>query len=156
MKLKEAEEIANELINYFRPVCEKIEVVGSIKRRKPEPKDIDIILIPKENRTFNMLIDHLKGADILKRGVKIIELRYRNIQVDLYNCTKENYEVIRLIRIGSEFHNIKLCTIARRKGWTLHSDGRGLFDEHDKLISNTEEGILIALLGKVIPPEERK
>jgi DNA polymerase/3'-5' exonuclease PolX len=157
VSLEEATEIAEELKNYFLPVVSKIAICGSIRRKKSKVNDIDIVLIPKENRTFNILINHLEGAQILKRGTKLIEFGYREMQTDLYVATPETFETLKLIRTGSTSHNIKLCMIAKKKGWSLHADGTGLLsDENNELIANTEESILIALLGKVVPPEERK
>ena len=51
-------------------------------------------------------------------------------------------------------HNIKLCSNAKAKGWHLYANGKGLY-AGDKMIDNTEKGILEKLIGKWIPPEER-
>ncbi len=47
MKLEEAKEIAEALRDQFAPYCEKIEIAGSIRREKAEPRDIEIVAIPK-------------------------------------------------------------------------------------------------------------
>ncbi len=41
MKLQEAEEQSAEIVELLKPFCKKILVVGSIRRKKPECKDID-------------------------------------------------------------------------------------------------------------------
>jgi len=40
-------EIANELVEILRPGCERIEIAGSIRRGKVNPKDIEIVAIPR-------------------------------------------------------------------------------------------------------------
>lgn len=46
MMYAEALRIAEYLVEYFRPACKRIEIKGSISRRKAEPKDIEILAIP--------------------------------------------------------------------------------------------------------------
>ena len=46
MKLEKAKAIANEVIERLRPYCSQIMVAGSVRRRKAQVKDIDILLIP--------------------------------------------------------------------------------------------------------------
>lgn len=46
MRHDSALKIAEALVEYFRPVCIRIEIAGSIKRWKPEVKDIEIIAVP--------------------------------------------------------------------------------------------------------------
>lgn len=47
MEYNKALEIANELVEKLRPVCERVEIAGSIRRKKPEVKDIEICVIAK-------------------------------------------------------------------------------------------------------------
>ena len=45
-RLIEAERVAQELIEAMKPYCIRCEVAGSIRRQKPEVKDIEIVAIP--------------------------------------------------------------------------------------------------------------
>lgn len=47
MKLEQAQQIAEALKADLKPYCEKIEIGGSIRRKKPEPNDIELVCIPK-------------------------------------------------------------------------------------------------------------
>lgn len=47
MRLDDAERCARGLVTLLAPYCERIEVAGSIRRRKAEPKDIEIVCVPK-------------------------------------------------------------------------------------------------------------
>lgn len=47
MRLDKAHEIANDLIDWLEGSCDRIEIAGSVRRRKQEVKDIEIVAIPK-------------------------------------------------------------------------------------------------------------
>jgi DNA polymerase/3'-5' exonuclease PolX len=47
MQLKEAQQIAQKYVELLRPYCKRIEIAGSIRRQRPEVKDIEIVCIPK-------------------------------------------------------------------------------------------------------------
>jgi DNA polymerase/3'-5' exonuclease PolX len=47
MELQKATVIANEIIEYLRPACERIEPAGSVRRKKPDVGDIEIVAKPK-------------------------------------------------------------------------------------------------------------
>lgn len=154
MKLEIAKQKAEMTLCYLKPFVKKMEVVGSIRRECPEVNDLDIIVIP--NNDFDMGIDLLKEC-VKKRGDKLVMYEINGVQVDLYICTEENWEVIKLIRTGSKEHNKKLCILAKQKGLSLKAGGKGLVtdDRFEELIDNTEKGILENLLGKYIEPKER-
>lgn len=46
MKHSEAMMWAESLVEQFKPVCERIEIKGSLCRMKPDVKDIDLLVIP--------------------------------------------------------------------------------------------------------------
>ena len=47
MKLEQARVIAEQLRDQFMPYCERIEIAGSVRRGRSEPKDLDLVVIPK-------------------------------------------------------------------------------------------------------------
>lgn len=47
MNYTQAKEIADMLVAEMRPYCHKAEIAGSIRRMKPEVKDIELICVPK-------------------------------------------------------------------------------------------------------------
>lgn len=132
-------------------IVEKAEVCGSIRREKPEVKDIDIVLIPRQGIDLQGYIKN--RFNCLQMGKKIIRLKYKEADIDIYVATNENFETLKLIRTGSALHNKKLCSIAKSRNWRLHADGQGL--ETDKGWFVGEEPILTALLGKYVEPRDR-
>jgi DNA polymerase (family 10) len=153
MKLEEAKAIAEEFVERIRQYTEKIEIAGSIRRKRPEVNDIDIVTIANPK----ILIPEIKKiARVTREGEKIVFCEYKGKKIDVYITDEKSYETVKLIRTGSAKHNIKLARIALSKGWRLKSGGEGLVDENGNVIANTEEGILIKLLGKYVPPEMRE
>jgi DNA polymerase/3'-5' exonuclease PolX len=49
--LAEAERIAKDILAWLAPVVERAEIAGSIRRRKPEVSDIEIVCVPKIEET---------------------------------------------------------------------------------------------------------
>ena len=47
MKLAQAENLARRVVETMAPYCERVEIAGSIRRGKAEPKDIEIVAIPR-------------------------------------------------------------------------------------------------------------
>lgn len=155
MKLDVAREKAERIRAVLLPFCSRIEIVGSIRRHKPECKDIDIVLIPKDPWGLNSALKNvgtkLMGKDRLRRFSVV------GTQVDFYFATEENWATLLLIRTGPKEQNIRLCTLAKGKGWKLCAGGEGLFNEKGERIAGDTETSLFEALGlKYLPPELRK
>lgn len=162
---------------------ENFNVCGSIRRERPEVNDIDIVAILKTNYGFGepTLSDTIHKLDPVGPkeakesgkptsrfldGPDIKRFLYKGIMIDIYLAKPEEFETLTLIRTGSTSHNIQLTTLARGKNMKLFASGMGLWkvipNQKDpknpiptELVSNTEEGILMTLLGKYVQPKDR-
>jgi len=77
--------------------------------------------------------------------------------VDLYFATAETWATLLLIRTGSKENNIRLATLAKRRGWHLAANGDGLFDEKGRRVAgDSEESIYKALVLPYQEPWERR
>ena len=154
MKLAEAQSIFNEIFYRLKPYCERIEVVGSIRRLKPEVGDIDIILIPADAWELDKEIDRL-GPPIAD-GEKLRRVEYNGTQVDIYYATPKTWSTLLLIRTGSKENNIQLCSQARSLGMKLKANGDGIIDVGGQLIPIESEEQVYKILGlKYQEPWER-
>jgi DNA polymerase (family 10) len=165
MKLEEAEQLANQIVQSIKHLCdpEHIMVVGSIRRRRPEVKDIDIVLIP-QNWMWNTIIQTLKTnwkAEVIEAGQELARLKFPTrttsepVQVDIYQARPETWGVLLLIRTGSIEHNIKLCSRARAMNMML-SAKKGVIKNGKVIASRTEEEIFQALGMSFVEPEKRE
>jgi DNA polymerase (family X) len=177
-ELETAQKIADDLLAYLGRHFVKYQICGSIRRKKPDVGDIDVVAIPKQKYEFGeeTLSDSIKKVDprgteeahrMGKSGAKrfldgelIKRFEFKGMSVDLYLADEKTFGTLVLIRTGSKEHNIKLTTLAREKGLKLFASGKGLCEiDSDgnivKTISTDESEILVILLGRIPFPEER-
>lgn len=145
MELERAKTIATEVIARLAPYCKRIEVAGSVRRRKDFPRDIDIVLIPSE--LWNLLQEVNGLGPSMMSGDKLKRVNYHGVQIDLYFATAETWSTLLLIRTGSKENNIRLATLAKKRGWHLSANGDGLFDENGKRIAGDSEESIYDALG---------
>jgi len=153
IELERAQRIAEAVIKRLSPYC-RIEVVGSVRREKPQVKDIDFVLIPSD--LWN-LTHEIKGMGMVKAsGDKLTRVMVGNVQVDLYFATPATWATLLLIRTGSAESNIRLATMAKKKGWHLAASGDGLFNEVGQRIAGDSEESIYEALGLLYrEPQER-
>jgi hypothetical protein len=54
MRYEQAKSIADGMVEKLSGYCDKIEIAGSVRRKKPEVHDIEIVAIPKIKITYDM------------------------------------------------------------------------------------------------------
>jgi len=158
MELERAQKIADAVVKRLSPYCTKIEVAGSIRRRKAIVHDIDIVLIPSD--AWNLEGEVLALASPFHpkmSGEKLKRFDFNGAQIDLYYATPQTWATLLLIRTGSKENNIRLCSRAKGYfGWHLAASGDGLFDENGmRIAGDTEISIYNALGLPFQRPEER-
>jgi DNA polymerase/3'-5' exonuclease PolX len=153
--LERAQKVADAVVKRLAPYCHKIEVAGSIRRRRPRVNDIDIVLIPSDLWTLHAEVK--KMGTVKAAGAKIMRVIAGEIQVDLYIATRETWATLMLIRTGSVENNIRLCSRAKEMKWQLHADGSGLFnDKGERIAGDSEISIYNALGLRYQEPWERQ
>ena len=154
MELTKAQAIASEIKKLLEPHCEKLAVAGSIRRQRPVVRDIDLVLVPKDRYTVDSILMRL--GKVSMAGMKLARVTMDSIQLDVYYATPETFATLLLIRTGSKDNNIRLCTLAKKRGWRLFADGSGLFNERGhRVAGDSEESIYQALGLRYQEPEER-
>jgi len=175
--------IARAFAYYLRPACERLEVAGSIRRRKKTVKDIEIVAIPRafvaERDLFGEVtawndkiqdciddanarewpwLQHVKdehGNDRDGDRYKMLVDTRTNVRIDLFLVRPPaQWGVIYLIRTGSADFNKKLIAHMDTRGMKFR-DGR-LLDKHSKVIDTPEEIDVFKACGvKYKSPEYR-
>jgi hypothetical protein len=157
--LEDAKLIAERVKATLSPHCERVEIAGSIRRGKATVHDIDLVMIPKpgEDLVLNSLLCGIGTIEVDGPRLKRLRLPKENISVDIYIATPATWATLLLIRTGSAESNVRLSSLAKRKGWHLKASGEGLFDEDgNRIAGDTEESIFEALGVQYQQPNERR
>jgi DNA polymerase/3'-5' exonuclease PolX len=145
MELGKAKVIADAVVKALEPHCEGILVAGSIRRRKAIVNDIDIVLIARDRWNLDMAL--MRMGKYKMSGNKIARIQMDSISLDIYFATPETWATLLLIRTGSKENNIRLATLAKKRGWHLSASGAGLFNEKGEKVAGNSEGSIYKALG---------
>jgi len=173
-----AREIAEDFISQISPACDRIEIVGSLRRHKIAVNDIDLLVIPRfiqmedetlfggpyqENQLDKQLSQLCLSRDLeldangskIKRFLKNADCD--TVPIDLYIATEQTWWTLLLIRTGSRQHNVKLARRAMELQMHLKADGSGLLTNSGGIISiQSEQEIFQHLRLEYRTPEERE
>jgi DNA polymerase (family X) len=146
--------LSKKVAKIIKPYCRRVEVVGSIRRKEKNPVDVDIALIPKNDKDKKNIENVLsKKGKFLAGGNKRATFKIEGVQVELYYTTEDSWGAT-LLAYSSKFGSqIGLRVVARKKGFKLNQ--YGLFRGQKKIAGKTEEQIYHALGRPWKLPEER-
>lgn len=140
MNLQQAQGYAEAIAGWLRPYCWRIEIAGSIRRRRPVCNDVDIVCIPKlEERqdllgnlleVRNLLLEFLisyvsavspkaawrSGTEPKADAVNLL-VTLPKCELDLWCANEANFATRLLCRTGSREHNIWLASRAIDRGF---------------------------------------
>ena len=155
MQLTEAIKKGENVLKKISPFIVRGRLAGSIRRKKPIVKDIDIVVEIKLDNLEDLKNSLFELGEIKLKGEKLVRIIAEdNTQIEIYIGNKENYEPLLLIRTGSKEHNIKLTTKAISLGMKLTANG--LIDiETNSIIATSEKDIFKALNLPYLEPEKR-
>lgn len=147
--IKLSEKITRDL----KPFYKRIQIVGSIRRKEKNPRDIDIVLIPKDK---SKLEDFMKTkGKYLQGGEKESTWLINGIKVELYYTTPEEWGAELLAYSSRKGSGIGLRIIARLKGMKLTQ--HGLFNRRTgKRIAGKTEHEIYRALGRVYKKPEKR
>lgn len=129
MALGDAEQIAAEILTEISPLCERIEIAGSVRRRANDVGDIEIVCVPQFSTRTVGLFDDSEAINVLDEalrmwcepgrqeitgwriryaengshafGAKSKRLTYKDVPVDLFSVIEPaQWGVIMAIRTG--------------------------------------------------------
>jgi DNA polymerase/3'-5' exonuclease PolX len=121
MQYQQALHIAEKTKAALAPFCHRIEIAGSIRRKKPEVKDIELVAIPKPFQTglFSDGIasvvnqwEKVKGQMPCKYTQRILP---EGIKLDLFFAEPGNWGMIYALRTGSAEYSHRILA----HGWVV-------------------------------------
>ena len=178
--LHEARLVADELVGLLQPVCERIQVAGSVRRLKPDVGDIELLCISRagsqdlfgdvplyllDGRVQELIQATTLGYRLNKDGHRTFgplnKLLYHvrsEIPVDIFITTVEDWGMGLVIRTGPKAFNIRVMERFRQLGMRGHAYGGVSMWDGLKWIEEpcpTEEAVFRLLQWDYIPPEAR-
>lgn len=171
MELERARKIAEEVVKRLAPHCQRIEVAGSIRRRKPYPNDIELLCIPKYVAGVDQL-DREIGALFIQRILefrlnklgrkvygpknKLLLHRESGVGVDIFSTTEECWPVALVVRTGGKITNQRIAMAALRKGYQFHTYGSGFSTPNGEIVCHSEREVFETVGLPYQEPEERR
>lgn len=174
--------VARELVAGLRPHCEpeRLIVAGSLRRRKKEVGDVEILYVPKMLPVMDGLFDikHEPATDIpmvrwLGTGVlamrenvngsaiwglknKLARHAASGIPVDFFATTEAAWFNYLVCRTGGMESNIRIASAAKDKGWQWNPYGAGFTDHRGEIVPVKSERDVFELVGlEYLEPWER-
>ena len=155
MELEKAKKIAKVCVAWLELFCSRIEIAGSIRREKPEVKDIEIVCIPSDIKRFTDVVNSwgkVKGEPTGKYTQRILP---SGIKLDLFMANERNWGLIYAIRTGSAEFSHKVLA----RGWVKagYKSINGMLTKNGKEIECREEEDLFKLIDiPYIEPQKRE
>lgn len=184
--LAEAERLAAQVVGLLAPACERIEIAGSIRRRKPEVGDIEIVCVPKRDaptihdlfgtrkdgplvNLLDALCISLHARDVLGHrpdkngrpafGERYKRLTFEGVGLDLFSVLPPaQWGVLYTIRTGPAEFSHRLVTPRLQGGW-MPSGMRvqdGALWDRGAIVQTPEEADFFAALGLEVVPPEQR
>jgi len=136
----------------------RLEVAGSLRRKKETIRDIDIVAscqIKHRQSLMDYFVHYEKVDQITSLGTTKSAITLKSgIQADLRLVTDAEFPILLHHSTGSKEHNTAMRTLAKSK--KLKMNEYGLFRGTKKISCHSEEEIFKALGLQYIPPELRE
>lgn len=167
MTLAVAQNKAKEIVETLTPVCERIAICGSIRRKAKEVTDIDLVVIPHRDKikdmfgTVTALVPIPEFIAIVSKWPKIkgeptgkyTQRLHEGIKLEISICSPDNWGNITLIRTGNADFSHMVMKRVLKCGFEQKD---GFLYDNDKIIALPEEKDYFDILGlPYINPENR-
>lgn len=166
-------DLGQRLIERLGPVCERIEVAGSMRRGRPAAKDLELLAVPRmrDDLTGEPTIDCLEeevgalvrsgrlawrrgdgGGAAPRRAYSL--LVGGRVPLDLYAVhPPASWGVLLAIRTGPAEWSRDLVTLARKRGWRV--EGGALMRGSYRADTPEERDVFRALRLPYVDPADR-
>jgi DNA polymerase/3'-5' exonuclease PolX len=156
MKYEHALEIAQSVRDQLAPFCHRCEIAGSIRRKKAECGDVEIVCIPKNPVGYVAVINKwkkVKGDAIAKYTQRI---HTSGIKLDIFTATQKNWGLIYAIRTGSADFSHRVLAVGWVKAGYESKDGMLTKKRTGEIVNVQEEADLFRMIfHPFVKPEDR-
>lgn len=150
----EAKKVADEMLSEMQPHCKRIEVAGSVRRKRQEVSDLELLIIPKPydiGLLKHGLPEALDKYQCIKGKLHPDTCKYTRrlhpsgIEVDIFIANEDNWGYLYAIRTGPAEYSHKV--LARRWYRMGYRGKKGNLTKNGQIIPIREEQDLYDLIG---------
>lgn len=127
--------------------CPRLRAVGSLRRREPVVKDLDLLVVLSRElgdvrltaaRAADLVTDWALRSSGPRRSCLSLKVRgrARRVQADLFRASRAELPYALYHYTGSRGYNIRIRAHAKRRGWRLNQ--YGLFDRAGRRVAEEE------------------
>jgi DNA polymerase (family 10) len=139
------------------PGVERVALAGSLRRRSPIVKDIDLVVASGDGEALSQILVQLEGVEqVIMQGPSRTSVRWKgSLGVDWKIVAPESYPSALAHFTGSKEHNIRLRQRAKERNLSLNeyglTDPKGMTQK-----LGSEQALYKALDLAFVPPEMRE
>jgi DNA polymerase (family 10) len=152
---EEALVVGDELVSKIQDYCERIEIVGSIRRNKEMVGDIDIAIIPK-TPIDEFILKIKETIEFDYGGKKKLFGMFNGRPINIFITTMESFGACIYQTTGPAMYNVFVRQRAKQKKLKLNEYGLFNRETNEKVAGDTEESIFQALGWDYIEPTQRQ
>jgi len=171
MEINKARAIAEEIMGLLDGSCDRKVIAGSIRRRKPDVGDIEILCIPRfegiadslDRRVQELMFQGVLAHRLNKLGRKVYGPKNKlmlhipsGIGIDIFSTTEECWPVSLVVRTGGKTTNQRIATAALQKGYQFHAYGSGFSTPSGEIVCRSEREVFEAVGLPYREPWERE
>lgn len=151
---------AEELVRALRETApvHRLEIAGSIRRRRESIKDIDLVATsPDPRRVMEAFVTLPQVRDVSMKGPTRASVTIRDgVQVDLRVVDPDSFGAALAYLTGSKPHNVRLREMAVKRGLKINEYGIFRDEDNERLGGENEEDLYRLLGLPYIEPELRE
>ena len=153
-------EDGNNYLNFLKKSSDiqRLNIAGSLRRRKETIGDLDILASSKNpKKVMDYFVSYPQVKRVLLKGLtKTSVLLNDDLQVDLRVVDDNSFGAALQYFTGSKEHNVKMRSLAIKKGFKLNEYGLFKKTDNDLITGKNEEDIYKKLGLRYIEPELRE
>ncbi|MGD0338905.1 MAG: DNA polymerase/3'-5' exonuclease PolX [Bacteroidota bacterium] len=153
---------AEKIIVYLKKIggIKRIEVAGSLRRKKEIIRDIDILVAARESdapKIMQAFVNYGEVDTVLAHGETKSSVRLKSgIQADVRIVSEKEFPFALQYFTGSKEHNVAMRSLAKKADIRMNEYGLFRGESKKSILCKSEEEVFEKLKLQYIPPELRE
>lgn len=152
---EKAAKLADAIAAALAPACERIEIAGSIRRRSTNPKDVEIVAVPRAARDLfgDIAVDEPHELDVHVRRLIIGGRLTPRLNSAGVRCMGPRH--MRLVAVQSGLPIDLFCVLPPAQWGAILAIRTGPAEYSERLVTNCKKRGLQCVDGRLLTPRGR-